>query len=539
VAHEEWIGRIVDGRYSVESVIGAGGMGLVLRARHAFTGATVALKVVKPELELDSELQQRFLVEARAPSAIEHPAIVSVTDAGRAPDGLLYLAMELLVGRPLRVPAVRGELSAADIRRILLELLDVLGAAHAKGFVHRDLKPENVFLAGPNAQLKLLDFGIVKVLDAQLARVRTATGATLGTPAYMAPEQFANPRGVDARADLWAVGVMAYEMLAGSLPFRADTTHAMLLAIASQDPAPIRAFLPQAPPVLEQFFARALSRDPAGRFASAAEMAHAVAALPFGTAFVPRAIPSMPGRATAPAETPVALSVANAPTPVAGPSANQAAIPRPATPLTPLPPGSKARERRRWLIGLGLASLALISVIAAVATRSSESTPSSNPADTTPDTEKTPDPVNPPAPPADDQAAVDAQVLADCERGCNAAQTKCGNTTPTCAADCATNAQLRSCAQQSDGSCNSLSLCGMRFACGPAAATGTGRCRDALVCQGPCGDKVDCGCKCTNSMSSAHAFALSAIDVCAAKCKYKEDCIGRLCGNPLNACLSH
>ncbi|MBA3463599.1 MAG: serine/threonine protein kinase, partial [Deltaproteobacteria bacterium] len=283
-----WSGRIIDGRYVVESVIGEGGMGYVLKARHQFTGVEVALKVLKPELELDTEIQMRFLAEARAPNAIGHPGIVSVIDAGKAPDGALYLVMELLKGKPLRIPLARGELTVPDMRRILLELLEVLGVAHTRGFVHRDLKPENVFLIAPAQQVKLLDFGIAKVLDAGIARVKTHSGATLGTPAYMAPEQLSDPSGVDPRADLWAVGVMAYEMLAGRLPFRADNAQAMLLAVATQEPDPITAYVRNAPPAIEAFFRRALSRDKTGRFASTAEMAQALAALPLASQVSPQ-----------------------------------------------------------------------------------------------------------------------------------------------------------------------------------------------------------------------------------------------------------
>ena len=284
VLDDGWTGRIIDGRYVVEAVIGKGGMGLVLKARHKFTGADVALKVLRPELELDPDVQMRFLGEARAPSVIGHPGIVQVVDAGTAPDGLLYLVMELLTGRPLRIPMARGELTHPDIRRIMMELFDALAAAHVRGFVHRDLKPENVFLEGPSATVKLLDFGIAKVLDAGLARVRTATGVTLGTPAYMAPEQFNDPSGVDARADLWAAGVMIYEMLCGRLPFEGATTGAFLVAVATKDPTSIRAYLPAAPPTIEAFLTRALSRDLFRRFASAQEMAQAFAALPLGWA---------------------------------------------------------------------------------------------------------------------------------------------------------------------------------------------------------------------------------------------------------------
>jgi len=284
VVDDDWTGRLIDGRYAVESVLGKGGMGLVLKARHKFTGVQVAVKVLRPELQLDTEVQMRFLGEARAPNAIGHPGIVQVVDAGKAPDGLLYLVMELLQGRPLREPLARGELTHPELRRIMMELFDALAAAHVRGFVHRDLKPENVFLAGPAATVKLLDFGIAKVLDAGLARVQTGLGVLLGTPAYMAPEQVSDASGVDARADLWAAGIMIYEMLSGHLPFVGDTTGAFFAAIATKDPTPIRAFLPSAPPALDAFFSRALARELFRRFASAQEMAHAFAALPLGFA---------------------------------------------------------------------------------------------------------------------------------------------------------------------------------------------------------------------------------------------------------------
>ncbi|MGE0395398.1 MAG: serine/threonine protein kinase [Kofleriaceae bacterium] len=271
----EWIGRIIDGRYIVDGILGSGGMGMVFRARHKFTGGTLAVKVLKPELAADPDIQHRFLAEARAANTIGHPNIAQVIDAGRSPDGVLYLAMELLVGRSLREPIARGELKPTEMRSILAELLDALTAAHARGFVHRDLKPENVFLvvtpSGPSA--KLLDFGIAKVIDTQnVASVRTATGSMLGTPAYMSPEQIANPSNVDARTDLWAVGVMVYEMLTGRLPFPGSTVGELMVAVATQPPRSIKQFMPTASPQLEQFFARALARDVSARFATAHEM---------------------------------------------------------------------------------------------------------------------------------------------------------------------------------------------------------------------------------------------------------------------------
>jgi len=280
VAAEEWVGRVIDQRYISESVLGMGGMGVVLRAKHRFTGQSVALKVLKGELSSDAAVQMRFMAEAQAPSAIGHPGIVRVLDAGRDPSGFLYLVMELLEGRSLRVPMARGELSPLEGRRIMLELLDTLAAAHTRGFVHRDLKPDNVFLVGPGASARLLDFGIAKILDATLAHVRTATGVMMGTPAYMSPEQLNDSAGVDARTDLWACGVIFFEMLTGRLPFRADRAEMLLIAIATQEADSIRAHLPHAPPQLEAFFQRALARDPRMRFGAAAEMAGMLSVLP-------------------------------------------------------------------------------------------------------------------------------------------------------------------------------------------------------------------------------------------------------------------
>ncbi|HEY0254927.1 MAG TPA: serine/threonine-protein kinase, partial [Kofleriaceae bacterium] len=283
----EWLGRVIDGRYAVEEVLGQGGMGVVLRARHEFTGAAVALKLLHPELHLDAALEARFLAEARASNQIGHPAIVQVLDAGRTPDGVLYLAMELLVGEPLRA-AVHRNLGAMEIKRIGAVLLDALGAAHARGFVHRDLKPENVFLTADGA-VKLLDFGIAKNVKSATVG-RTEAGVLLGTLAYMAPEQLRDASTVDPRADLWAIGVMLYELVSGRLPMEAATLEDLFVRLATEEPDPITRWIPTIAPEVAQFFARALARDPGARFQTAQEMAAALAPLPLDAhrAQVPR-----------------------------------------------------------------------------------------------------------------------------------------------------------------------------------------------------------------------------------------------------------
>ncbi len=285
-ADSAWVGRQIDTRYVIESELGGGGMGVVLRGRHRFTGAAVAIKMMRADLQIDAGLQERFLAEARAPAMIGHPAIVSVTDAGKMQSGELYLVMELLQGDPLRAFVGNGKLKRPDIRRVGAELLDALGAAHAKGFVHRDLKPENVFLEGPTRIVRLLDFGIAKTLAPDLASPKTAAGVVLGTLLYMSPEQLRDPRSVDGRSDLWSVGVILYELLSGALPYRGSTGAELYTALATKEPEPIARTMPGVGPEISAFFARALSRDPKGRFTSAAEMTAALNALPLaaGTA---------------------------------------------------------------------------------------------------------------------------------------------------------------------------------------------------------------------------------------------------------------
>ncbi len=263
------VGQVIDGRYELEAVIGKGGMGVVFRAKHVITHGKVALKVLTDTV--DAELQQRFLAEARAASTIGHPAIVAVTDASRLPDGQLYLVMELLAGKALR-NVMQGGLPGDQIRRIGLELLDALGAAHQRGIVHRDLKPENIFVLGGTGALKILDFGIAKVLGATSA---TASGFVLGTIEYMAPEQLIDAASVDGRADLWAIGIILYELIAGVRPFGGTTREAKYNALATEEPMPIDDVVPVSADVAE-FFKYALARDRAQRFQNAAQMADAL-----------------------------------------------------------------------------------------------------------------------------------------------------------------------------------------------------------------------------------------------------------------------
>jgi serine/threonine-protein kinase len=288
----DWLGRVIDGRYVVESVLGHGGMGVVLAARHKFTRARVAVKMVRSDLGLDAEIEARFLAEARVPTAIDHRGVVKTLDAGKTVEGELYIVMELLNGRSLREQMTSG-LGGPSTRRIGMELLDVLAAAHARAIIHRDVKPENVFLVEPELSVKLLDFGITKLLAGTASVLpRTAAGALLGTLAYMAPEQLADASSVDARADLWSVSVILYEMLSGRRPYRATTVEDMFAVLMKTEPDPIRVAMPSATPDIEAFFARALAREPRQRFSSAAEMAMAFAQLPVAASIPAVATPA-------------------------------------------------------------------------------------------------------------------------------------------------------------------------------------------------------------------------------------------------------
>jgi serine/threonine-protein kinase len=263
------------------------------------------------------------------------------------------------------------------VRRIGLALLDALGAAHARGFVHRDLKPENVFLAGHAGTVKLLDFGVAKLLTATSSY--TAAGIVLGTVSYMAPEQLADASTVDARADLWAVGVMLYELLAGALPYRASNLGEMMSALALSEPVPIGVHLPGADPSVRAFFARALARDRSQRFATAYDMAQALAAAAIETAVPPpQTMGGMPTTVSGETDPQRAarrlLAPAGGVQPPAQPLAPRPApvsMVRPLAPsISPVPgrsaPGRAAPDpERRWL-ALAIAAVAVVAIVAGV-----------------------------------------------------------------------------------------------------------------------------------------------------------------------------
>lgn len=257
------------GRYSLLETLGAGGMGVVYRARDEKLERIVAVKVLSQGLLTDEPARRRFRSEALVLARLNHPGIAALYDVGEQ-DGIDYLVMECVQGESLREKLRQGPLSMLDATRIICEVGEALEEAHAQGIVHRDLKPANVMIT-PRSRAKVLDFGVAKLLaDTNATQSILETSGVIGTPLYMSPEQ-ALGRSVDIRTDLWSLGVVYYEMLTGSPPFRGDSAVAILHAITS-DPCPsIRAVKPAPPKEAQLLVSRTLEKDPARRYATAAE----------------------------------------------------------------------------------------------------------------------------------------------------------------------------------------------------------------------------------------------------------------------------
>jgi serine/threonine-protein kinase len=258
------------GRYEILRELGAGGMATVYLARDLKLQRQVALKVLRPELA-QSLGPERFLREIEIAAQLHHPHILALHDSGEA-DGFLYYVMPYVEGESLRDRIAReGELPVADAVRILRELVDALALAHSHNVVHRDIKPDNVMLSGRHALV--MDFGIAKaVSEATGGGMVTTVGMALGTPAYMAPEQAAADPGVDHRADIYAVGATAYEMLTGRPPFTGRTQQELLAAQISKAPEPVGEIRSAVPPALAELVMRCLAKKPADRWQSAEAM---------------------------------------------------------------------------------------------------------------------------------------------------------------------------------------------------------------------------------------------------------------------------
>src|SRR4051812_47777159 len=263
------------GPYEVREQVGRGGMGVVYAAQDARLGRTVALKMLPPSYSRDAVARERLAREARAAAALSHPSIATVY-ALEEIDGDLFIASELVRGQTLRTSLASGALQPARLLDTLQQIAEALEAAHAHGIVHRDLKPENV-LCTSEGRVKVVDFGIARHLTpmAEPRAALTLTGAQLGTPGYMAPEQLRG-RQIDARADIFAFGVMAYELATGVHPFGGSDPAALLERLVSDDPPLSRPFEPAA---LDGIVRRCLRSDPTARYQSGADLLQALRAL--------------------------------------------------------------------------------------------------------------------------------------------------------------------------------------------------------------------------------------------------------------------
>ncbi len=271
-------GKVIGGRYTLGHKLGQGGMGAVYAATQTSLGRRVAIKLLLPILSGDPALIARFQGEAERAGRLNHPNIVQVLDFGREADGSVWIAMELLEGEALTDRIERGALSEAEVVAIAKSTLAGLEAAHADHLVHRDLKPDNIFLArtpGVGDVVKILDFGIAKLLDGDSTAKLTATGLVIGTPLYMSPEQ-ARGDDLDQRSDLYSLGAVMYEALTGQPPFTGRNYNALLVAVLTDTPRPIQEVRPDLSPELADVVMRALSKEPAHRFTNAHEMSVAL-----------------------------------------------------------------------------------------------------------------------------------------------------------------------------------------------------------------------------------------------------------------------
>jgi serine/threonine-protein kinase len=398
------IGTRVD-RYEVQRLLGVGGFGSVYRARHVHTDATVALKLLKRELNADASMIERFMREAKAASAVGNEHIVGVLDAGIAPGGQAFLVLEFLDGWDLKELVFReGPQRPQRLVEIALQALDGLAAAHARGVVHRDMKPANVFIVqrGGKDFVKVLDFGISKMHQEQGKGGLTLTGVAIGTPSYMAPEQFFDARSVDGRSDLYSVSVMLYELLAARLPFEAKSYAELVVKVRTEVPPPLSTIAPMLPATLCLAIDKGLARDREQRWPTAQQFSEALkAAIEGGLPMKPFGAKSQPSYGTASMlmdktatpqpqkvlATPVPARATFGPAPAAPPPAPAAQVTpasfgqsqAPIAPSTPLAvtggpralsggPPKPASKMWLWiLLGLGIASCCTCGSLAAIA----------------------------------------------------------------------------------------------------------------------------------------------------------------------------
>ncbi|PYP98385.1 MAG: hypothetical protein DMD38_02285 [Gemmatimonadetes bacterium] len=257
--------------FTLEGEIGRGGMGVVYHARDERLKRKVAVKVLPPDLAFREEIRIRFLREAETAARLSHPHIVPIHSVGEGPDGLVYFVMAYVDGESLAARLKRRErLPPEEARRIMMETADALGAGHALGIIHRDVKPDNILLEGSRGRTILTDFGIAKALTSTTGPgTLTATGVAIGTPHYMSPEQAAGDREIDGRSDIYSLGVVGYQMLAGELPFSAPTVPGILLKQITEQAPNLQDRSPTCPDDLASCVMRSLEKEPEARWPTA------------------------------------------------------------------------------------------------------------------------------------------------------------------------------------------------------------------------------------------------------------------------------
>ncbi len=336
---DEWVGQTIAGKYRVEGLLGKGGMGLVLHARHVRLDEQVAIKVLLPAMLDVPGMTTRFLREAQAASKIKSRHVARVSDVDVLPSGAPYMIMEYLDGMSLAsLRRQKGPLEIPEAVRCVLEACDAIAEAHSLGIVHRDLKPANLFLArGHDGEeiVKVLDFGISKV-DAPGEQDTTQTGQMMGSPKYMAPEQMLSMHDVDGRSDIWSLGAILYDFVAGRPPFIAETVAQLCSLVLHDRPASPRQFRADLPEGLEALILRCLERDRANRFPAVADLVAALAPFaPPGARIPAPRVPSTSGLFTPPSRSSVRLAAPTAEL-QADPEKPTADIPLAArTPITP------------------------------------------------------------------------------------------------------------------------------------------------------------------------------------------------------------
>ncbi|MCS6884980.1 MAG: SUMF1/EgtB/PvdO family nonheme iron enzyme [Acidobacteriota bacterium] len=277
VAQDPLINTVLGGKYLIEEVIGKGGMGVVYKARHVNFNRQFAVKVLKRELFNDDQARKRFQNEANAAGAIRHPNAIAITDFSITSDGLAYLVMDLIEGKSLReIIKSEGQMGQVRTVKLISQVCDAVAAAHRKGIIHRDLKPDNIMVETHEDSgeeiVRVLDFGIAKLSQTPgYTENITVGGAILGSPYYMSPEQ-CDGRQLDIRSDIYSLGIILYEMLAGKVPFRAQTPWGLVKMHCSVPPAPLRKHRPDINPQLEQVVLKALLKDPNDRQQTATEL---------------------------------------------------------------------------------------------------------------------------------------------------------------------------------------------------------------------------------------------------------------------------